>query len=217
MKTTIFALTVSLFAPLLACSSEADDGSLSRSKSQAGDSPVAATPAPAGSTHHEGPQEAALPTAAAEVSARLHGCGKIQYATLGKMLSSRGVDLSSSSQTAAARLYATGAQALGVANFTGRVGEAALPTTASTAKLFDILVAAAPEIQANLKNSRACPGTELMLEGAFTREGVSCLLGKPAKDEHLMLANRMIGEATDPTTGARLAIAALLEAAHTCE
>ena len=51
--------------------------------------------------------------------------------------------------------------------------------------------------------------------GKFTKDGISCLIGKPATDEHVAIANDAITK--NPTDGAKLAIAALLSAAHTCQ
>jgi hypothetical protein len=154
-----------------------------------------------------------------EVVARLHSCAKIPYATLGALLASRGVNIAAAAtgQTAGA-LYKTGAAALGMPNYAGRVPEAIIASTASMAKEFDILVAAAPEVQKNLTTSKACPGTTIAdATGKFSKDGISCIMGKPATDAHVTLANQLVTQAADVNTGVQLAIAALLEAAHTCE
>jgi hypothetical protein len=52
-------------------------------------------------------------------------------------------------------------------------------------------------------------------DGKFTKDGLTCLMGKPARDEHLAIANDAIAKNT--TDGAKIAIAALLSAAHTCQ
>jgi hypothetical protein len=153
-----------------------------------------------------------------EVVARLHACAKLPFATLGSVLSTRGVSIQKGQATAAGTLYQAGASALGIANYAGRVPEALIGSTSAMSKMFDIFVAAAPEIQKNLSNSTACPGTAITdANGKFTKDGISCIIGKPATDAHVTLANQLVSDAADPNTGAQLAIAALLEAAHTCE
>jgi hypothetical protein len=61
----------------------------------------------------------------------------------------------------------------------------------------------------------ACPGVKVVDGGQFTRDGISCLIGKPATEEHVAIANDAISK--NPTDGAKVAIAALLAAAHTCQ
>jgi hypothetical protein len=154
-----------------------------------------------------------------EVVARLHSCAKLPYVTLGAILASRGVNVAAAAggQTAGG-LYKTGAAALGMPNYAGRVPEAIIASTASMAKQFDILVAAATEVQKNLTNSKACPGVTIAdATGKFSKDGISCIMGKPATDAHVTLANQLVTQAADVNTGVQLAIAALLEAAHTCE
>src|SRR5438046_2648810 len=65
-----------------------------------------------------------------EAAAHLHSCQKLKYATLGNLLASRGVNLASTTAGSAGALYNAGTQALGVADYTARVGEAVVPTTA---------------------------------------------------------------------------------------
>jgi hypothetical protein len=144
----------------------------------------------------------------------------VPYASLGNLLASRGVNIQPDSAGAptAGTLYAQGAAALGMADYAGRVAEMVVASTSAMAKQFDIFVAASTEIQANLATSSACPGTTLIdATGSFTVEGVSCLLGKPALPAHVTLANQLVQAAPDTSTGIQLAIATMLEAAHTCE
>jgi hypothetical protein len=102
--------------------------------------------------------------------------------------------------------------------YANRVPEQIVPSTASLAKQFDIYSASAPEILANIAtSSKRCPGVALVQSGVFTPDGVSCLLGKPARAEHMTLANQLVGEATTPAIGQQVALAALLSAAHTSE
>jgi hypothetical protein len=156
-----------------------------------------------------------------EVVARLHACGKIPYASLGSILSTRGVSLTSNAKSApntAGTLYGTGAAALGVANYAGRVPEMVIGSTSALAKMFDIFVAASAEIQKNLTNSSACSGQVIAdANGVFSKDAISCILGKPATDAYVTIANQIVTAAPDVSTGVQVAIAAMLEAAHTCE
>jgi hypothetical protein len=154
-----------------------------------------------------------------EAVARLHASQKIQYAALGRMLADFGVDLTNMNDGSAGALYRAGGSALGMPVYANRVPEMSVPSTASLAKEYDIFTAAAPEILANIGMSKRCPGVVLidMTSNQFTQDGVSCLMGKPARPEHLALANQLVGEATTPQIGQQIAIAALLAAAHTSE
>lgn len=162
----------------------------------------------------------------AEVVARLHSCSKITYAAMGNILTNHGVNTGSTAQNSAGLLYKGGASALGVANYGGRVPEMIIPSTAALSKEFDIMVAASIEIQAAAKagtlNMKACTGTQLLdSSGNFTKDGLSCLMGKPATADHLSIANDAITQATSQgltkDQGQQIAIASILEAAHTCE
>ena len=154
-----------------------------------------------------------------EVVARLHGAQKIQYATLGVILADLGVNMKSTTANTAGQLYSAGQGPLGVALYPSRVAEMIVPSTSALAKEYDIFVAAATEIlKSNLASSTRCPGVQLIDgTGQFTSDGISCLIGKPAKPDHLTLANQLVSQASDPATGQQLAIATLLAAAHTSE
>jgi hypothetical protein len=161
-----------------------------------------------------------------EVVARLHSCSKITYSALGNILKGRGVNLSSTQTNSAAMLYKGGASALGVANYAGRVPEMIIPSTAALSKEFDIMVAASQELQAGIKAnslvSPACTGTPIIdSSGNFTKDGLSCLMGKPATPDHVTIANSVATEAVSQgltqDQGQQIAISAILEAAHTCE
>lgn len=154
--------------------------------------------------------------------ARLHSCPKMRYATIGRVLASRGVNLANTAALSAGQIYNDADQALGVANYAARVSESNELTTASAAKLFDIFVAAAPEIIANMPNREECKiggqGTQMFnASGQCTVRGVSCLIGMPATAEHMELCNQIIGLASTPELGRTIAVAALAAAAHTCE
>src|SRR5262249_27023270 len=148
-------------------------------------------------------------------------CDKLPYRTLGRLLSSRGVDLTAQGANgipSAGQLYAGGAQALGAPNYDARVAEAIEPTAAGATKLLDIFVQAAPEIIANIGNTTACPGAQIIdAQGRCDADGLTCLLGYPATDQHLALCNQALAAASTPQVGQTIAIASLLSAAHTCE
>ncbi len=150
-----------------------------------------------------------------EVVARMHGTQKLPYATLGSVLADLGVNVQA--QQGAGGLYKSGTSSLGVPNYANRVPEQLVPSTSSLAKQFDIFTAAAPEVVANIAMSKRCPAVVLVMNNQFTPEGISCLLGKPARPEHVTLANQLVTEATTPQLGIQIAVAALLSAAHTSE
>ena len=156
-----------------------------------------------------------------EISTRLHSCQKVTYRTLGHLLTSRGVDLSAGGANgipSAGDLYNGGSQALGAPNYAARVPEAIEPTAAGATKLMDIFVQAAGQIQANIGSSTACPGVQVFdAQGRCDRDGLTCLLGYPATDQHLALCNQAVASASTPQVGQTIAIAALMSAAHTCE
>lgn len=161
-----------------------------------------------------------------EVIARLHSCSKVTYAGLGGILKSRGIDLTKTATNSTGALYKAGGSAFGIANYSGRVAEAVIGSTAAMSKEFDIFVAAALEIQTASKagtlDMTGCPSVTLVDgSGNFTKDGLSCLMGKPATADHVAVANDAIVQATakglTKDQGQQIAIASLLEAAHTCE
>jgi hypothetical protein len=156
-----------------------------------------------------------------EFSARLHSCPKMKFRTIGTVLASRGVDLAGTGDSAGG-IYDTADQALGVANYGARIPETTELTTASAAKLFDIWVAAAPEIIANMPNQAACQigGVGVSMfngQGQCTAEGITCLIGVPATAAHVELCNTIVASASTPELGRTIAVASLAAAAHTCE
>src|SRR5262249_33515311 len=139
---------------------------------------------------------------------------------LGSILNSRGAKLTGT--TNALTIYKNGAAALGVANYSGRVPESLIASTSAMAKEFDIFVAAAPEIQANLSTTTACQGVNIAdATGQISKDGLSCIMGTLATDEHVAVANQTVADAVKggatQAQGIQLAIAAALQAAHTCE
>lgn len=157
-----------------------------------------------------------------EYRSRLHSCPKIKYRALGNLLASRGVNINATAETSAGFIYRNSDQALGVANYGARISETVQLTTASATKMFDLFVAAAPEIITNMPSRPECMlgdvGTTMFnAQGQCAVDGVTCLLGRPAKIEHMELCNQTITRASTPDLGRTIAVAALLSAAHTCE
>lgn len=156
-----------------------------------------------------------------EVTSRLHACGKLSVTSVGTMLTSRGLTGGGTRPAGALSgqaiyMQGTTPAALGAANYNGRVPEAPFASTSSMAKVFDIFTMASYDPIAATWAAPACPGVKVIgTDGKFTKDGITCLMGKPARDEHVAIANDAI--AKNPTDGAKIAIAALLSAAHTCQ
>lgn len=154
--------------------------------------------------------------------ARVHGCRKMRYGTIGRVLADLGVDTAATGATSAGRMYREADQALGAPNYAARVPETTELTTATASRLFDILVQAAPEIIENLENEERCQigdrGVTLFdASGACTEDGLTCLLGEPATEQHVALCDTVVARASSPERGRVLAVASILAATATCE
>ena len=130
----------------------------------------------------------------------------MKYATIGRMLASRGVDLNATGETTAGRMWRDADQALGVANYAARQRENLELTTAAAGKLFDIFVQAAPEIIAAMPNRAECQvgGVGAVLFNGSNQcdaDGITCLIGVPATASHLELCNLTVSMASDIETG----------------
>ena len=160
------------------------------------------------------------------VSTRMHSCQRIPYATLGRLLASRGVNLAAVAPAGqlptAGQLYTTGAATLGQPNYANRTREATEQTTSGATRLMDLFLIAAPEIVAAMPSLPACQinGTPARMfdpnTGACTREGIQCLTGAPVPQAQLDLCNQLLKDVPD-AKGKQMAVAAILAAAHTCE
>jgi hypothetical protein len=128
-------------------------------------------------------------------------------------------------------LYQTAKDAFGVPKQDSRQGEKDGHTTASAMRLMDLFVQAAPQIIANIENDQLAPACVLNgesfpmfdpVDGSCVEESISCLIGYPATEDHLLLCNLIVDQA-DPGDPADLqkkriiAVATLLSAAHSCE
>jgi hypothetical protein len=167
---------------------------------------------------------AAPVTSGADTAAlsRLHDCAKLKYPVLGAILTELGVNLNNTAPTSAGALYRTGASALGAASYAARQPHRTTHTTAETQRLFDVFFAASSEIIASLPASQRCkrdgaPTPLFDAQGKCQAEGLSCLLGLPAKGQHVELCNTLVGQASTPELGRRIAIASLAASHMYCE
>ena len=184
--------------------------------------------------HHPASIDGAEPADAREVLARIeeegppafrarsHGCRKMRYGTVGRMLRDLGIDTGADTSSPAGRMWRASDQALGAPNYAARIPETTALTTASASRLFDILVQAAPEVIANMPSQERCMigerGARIFDDaGRCTEEGLTCLLGEPASAEHVELCNVISSRATTPEKGQIVAVASMLAAAATCE
>ena len=153
----------------------------------------------------------------------MHSCPKVRYKTLGNVLTSLGIDKANATALSAGELYVDGFNALGGPNYANRIRENIGITTSGASREFDIFAAAADEvINAFATPTSAlmtrCPGAVLFdANNTCQPSGITCLIGTPATSSHLDFCNLTITSASDVATGKRLAVAAMLAAAYTCE
>jgi hypothetical protein len=155
-------------------------------------------------------------------SAHVHSCLKMQYATLGRVLASRGVNLTNTTATSAGALYTNGGQAIGIASYLQRQSEPTELTTAGASKILDIYASAAPEIIAAMPTRAECTvggvATQMFdASGACTVRGIECLTGLPAQPAQIELCSQVALLASSPTKGRNMAVAVTMAAAQICE
>ena len=154
-------------------------------------------------------------------TSRVHSCPKVRVRTLGSVLASLGVNLQNTDPLSAVQLYVGGQNAMGAPNFANRIRENIGTTTSGSSRLFDIFAAGADEITAAVPTLERCKvngvGAELFNGNSCRADGITCLIGVPAQAAHLDFCNQTITSASDPAVGKRIAVAALLAAAYTCE
>ena len=127
---------------------------------------------------------------------RMHVCGKITYASLGRVLTSRGIATGNTVADSAGLLYQTGANIMGVANYPARVAEADRNSTGGLTRLFDMFLAVSEELLPSptvdrLGSGTACPGVTLFdASNNCNADGFACLLGTP-------LSALQLGECTN--------------------
>lgn len=155
-------------------------------------------------------------------TSHVHSCSKVRVETLGNVLKSVGVNLTSTTSLSAGDLYRSGGNALGQANYENRIRENIGITTSGASREFDIFAAAAPEVIAAIPTLQRCqingaPAVLFNAQDQCEPSGITCLIGVPATPAHLDLCNLTITNASTPEVGKQLAVAALLAAAYTCE
>lgn len=133
-------------------------------------------------------------------------------------------------------VYCDGRLVLGLPQYEGRASEITSATTASATKLMDLFVTAAPEIIAKISTLPQCMlnGQGAVLfnpDNTCNASGITCLQGYPASDDQVALCSRVVTQAVDTPAntglgvpaisaidnGKRIAVAAILSAAHSCE
>jgi hypothetical protein len=150
-------------------------------------------------------------------------CAKVRVKTLGNVMASVGMNPANMTALSAGDLYVTGYNALGGSNYAARVRENISITTSGASREFDIFAAGAPEtIAAVTANTiTRCPNVQLFdtttTPTSCRADGITCLIGVPASATHIELCNLTIQNASDSATGEKLAVAAILAAAYTCE
>ena len=154
-------------------------------------------------------------------TSRVHSCPKLRYRTLGRVLASLGVNMANTTALSAPELYRAGDNAMGAPSFANRIRENITVSTSGASREFDIFAAAAPEIIAAVPTLARCNvgGVPAVLFNGNTCDptGITCLLGTPATLTHLDFCNLTVSNASTPDIGKRIAVAALLGAAYTCE
>ena len=161
-----------------------------------------------------------------EVGERMHACGKLQYAALGRILQSRGVNIANTATFSAGQLYTSGNLVIGVANYPARVSESDRNTTGGIVRLYDILIAAAEELLPdattdNLSKSAACAGVSLFnADNTCNPAGFGCFMGVPPTDAQINLCNVMVVKDTfdaNILNRKRLAVAAMASPIFLCD
>lgn len=126
-------------------------------------------------------------------------------------------------------MYRESARALGAARYAQGARETLEPTASSTVRLFDLFLAAAPEVLEAMPTMDACRregrGARLFdAAGRCRADGLSCLTGTPATAAELELCDRLVAApagvgagSIEPRAARIIVTAALLSAAFTCE
>ncbi len=131
----------------------------------------------------------------------------------------------------AAFLYFTGKDAFEVPRQDSPFPEKDQHSVSSSLKLMDIFIEAAPEVIKNIGDPGKAPACSLggknqpMFnpgDGSCVHESVSCLIGRPASDDHMLLCNLILQKAnpSDPADvmrKQRIAVATLMTGANLCE
>lgn len=165
----------------------------------------------------------------------MHACGKLSYATLGRILSKRGVpttvgtqctDATGSFDCTAGSLYTNGNLVLGVANYPARSPEDSRNSTGGIVRLQDILIGAAEALVVPNTNPDGaftggdCAGAKLFNGTTCNADGFACLVGVPLTTAQLNLCNQMVTDSTgpsDPIIAKRLTLSAIAASIYLCD
>lgn len=155
-------------------------------------------------------------------TSHVHSCSKVRYATLGNVLTSLGVNTANATALSAGKLYRDGFNAMGGENYDNRIRENIAISTSAASRIFDIFAAAAPEVITAVPTLTRCQvagAPAVLFDGSNVCQasGITCLIGSPATQQHVDICNISVTSATTPDIGKRIAVAALLAAAYTCE
>lgn len=155
-------------------------------------------------------------------SSKMHGCTKPRYTTLGNILTSVGINAANTANPSAGQLYTSGGPAMGAPNYGARIRENLAVTASGASREFDIFASGAAEVIANVPTLARCNvnGTSATMfdaSGQCQVSGITCILGVPATPDHVDLCNLTLSRASTPDIGKRLAVAAMMAAAYTCE
>ena len=151
-------------------------------------------------------------------TSRVHSCPKVRYATLGNVLRAVGVNTANATNLSAGQLYTSGFNAMGGASYANRIRENIGVTTSGSSRMFDVFAAGADEVITQMPNLARCGGAAMFDANNQCRaDGITCLIGQPATVAHLDFCNLTVTSASDVTVGKRIAVAAILAAAYTCE
>ena len=159
---------------------------------------------------------------------RMHVCGKIQYATLGRILAARGITTGAGVADSAGTLYTGGSNIMGVANYPARVAEADRNSTGGLTRMFDMLLAVAEELLPAAGGDRigtgtACPGTTLYnADNTCNADGFACLIGVPLSAVQLMECSNAVKRiamlsGNDMLRAKRMTIATIASSAYLCD
>jgi hypothetical protein len=154
-------------------------------------------------------------------TSKVHSCPKVRYRSFTTVLTSLGVNMANTTALSPGELYRDGYNAMGGPNFPNRIRENIAITTSGASRAFDIFAAAAPEIIAALPTLARCNtggAQAILFDGNTCRpDGITCLIGVPAQPAHVDFCNLTVTNASSIDVGKRIAVAALLAAAYTCE
>lgn len=160
------------------------------------------------------------------VRTRMHSCTRLPVETLRRVLEDFGVNINliaaPGQPKTAGEIYLDGLSSLGVPQYDARISTPLVASAAGSVKVQDIWTQAAAEIIVAMGALPHCMvgGQGVAVFDAndrCNREAITCLIGRPATDDHLWLCDQAVETAGGVEKGKIIAVASLLAAAHTCE